>query len=79
MSEISPLNSSFLGILLILEQVFTNTMATALLRLNRLASKPDGKLQAMRQASDTFRLVKQSLHDPCTVNGFTIAAVVSMA
>ena len=58
---------------------FHSTMSTALLCLDNLISKPGGKLQAMRHASHTFRLLKQKFHTQSAITDSTIAAVVSMA
>lgn len=54
-------------------------MSTALLYLDNMAKKPRGKLQAMRHASHTFRLLKQKLCGQDAITDSTIAAVVSMA
>ncbi|KAE8381499.1 hypothetical protein BDV26DRAFT_255307 [Aspergillus bertholletiae] len=61
------------------EACFHSTMATALLSFDSLVSKPYGKMQALRHASHTFRLVNQKLCSQSAVTDLTIAAVVSMA
>lgn len=54
-------------------------MATALLCLDNLVSKPDGKLQAMRHASNTFCLLQQKISLQSVITDLTIAAVIGMA
>lgn len=54
-------------------------MATALLCLDKVVSKPKGKAQALRHASHTLRLVQQKISSQSAVTDLTIAAVISMA
>ncbi|KAH1637309.1 hypothetical protein KXX16_004983 [Aspergillus fumigatus] len=61
------------------EACFHSTMATALLCLDNLVSKPDGKLQAMRHASNTFCLLQQKISLQSVITDLTIAAVIGMA
>ncbi|KAE8343120.1 hypothetical protein BDV24DRAFT_129712 [Aspergillus arachidicola] len=60
------------------EACFHGVMATALLHLNNLISRPEGLLEARRHISHTFRLVQQKLSGPGAVADETIAVIVSM-
>ncbi|KAH1597852.1 hypothetical protein KXV95_001375 [Aspergillus fumigatus] len=61
------------------EACFHSTMATALLCLDNLVSKPDGKLQAMRHASNTFCLLQQKISLQSVITDLTIAAVIGQS
>jgi hypothetical protein len=61
------------------EACFHSTMAIALSSLDNLLTKPEGKVQAMRHVSHTFRLVNQKLCGQSALTDSTIAAIVSMA
>ncbi|KAB8071425.1 hypothetical protein BDV29DRAFT_159519 [Aspergillus leporis] len=54
-------------------------MATALLCLDNLVSKSEGKLRAMRHASHTFRLLQPNINRQSAVTDLAITAVISMA
>ena len=58
---------------------FHCAMATAIPCLNKLASKPEDILQAMRHISHTLRLVNQKLSGQSGVTDLTISAIVNMA
>jgi hypothetical protein len=65
--------------LIVLPAGFHSTMAIALSSLDNLLTKSEGKVQAMRHVSHTFRLVNQKLCGQSALTDSTIAAIVSMA
>ncbi|GFF29052.1 hypothetical protein IFM61606_10282 [Aspergillus udagawae] len=60
------------------EACFHGVMATTILHLNNLTSKPEGLFEARRHISHTFRLVHQKLSGQSAVTDETIAVIVSM-
>jgi hypothetical protein len=57
---------------------FHGVMATTILHLNNLTSKPEGLFEARRHISHTFRLVHRKLSGQSAVTDETIAVIVSM-
>ncbi|KAJ5886259.1 uncharacterized protein N7473_008933 [Penicillium subrubescens] len=65
--------------MLVDEACFHSSMATALFCLDNIMGRSENKLQALRHASRTVRLVNQKLSLKSAITDFTIAAVISMA
>ncbi|GFF43166.1 hypothetical protein IFM58399_06857 [Aspergillus lentulus] len=72
-------SSMFVRYIFIDQACFHCAVATSILCLNNLVTRPDGILQAMSHISHTFRLLNQRLSLQEEISDTTMAVIVSMA